>query len=122
MQTRGSSRAGQLQCGLRRRGVGSSRRAGRSRQAQAGGVPRIVLAEGKKINLAVGAQWHSEKKEKKGRFGVGAGLRGQTLDRPPILRGSVGPVWAFLLTVKLLGFLVNSETRHTEGANNQISE
>ena len=26
--------------------------------------------------------------------------------------------WAFLL----LGFLVNSETRHTEGANNQISE
>ena len=50
-----------------------------------------LLAEGKKINLAVGAQWHAEKKEKKGRFGVGAGLRGQTLDRPPILRGSVGP-------------------------------
>ena len=105
MQTRGSSRAGQLQCGLRRRGAGSSRRAGRRRQAQAGGVPRIarglegkkinlvivLLAEGKKINLAVGAQWHSKKKEKKGRFGVGAGLRGQTLDRPPILRGSVGP-------------------------------
>ena len=53
--------------------------------------PLLVLAEGKKINLAVGAQWHSKKKEKKGRFGVGAGLRGQTLDRPPILRGSVGP-------------------------------
>ena len=90
MQTRGSSRAGQLQCGLRRRGAGSSRRAGRCRQAQAGGVPRIVLAEGKKINLA----WCPvalEKKERKGRFGVGAGLRGQTLDRPPILRGSVGP-------------------------------
>ena len=65
MQTRGSSRAGQLQCGLRRRGAGSSRRAGRSRQAQAGGVPRIVLAEGKKINLA----WCPvalEKKRKKG--------------------------------------------------------
>ena len=28
---------------------------------------------------------------KKGRFGVGAGLRGQTLDRPLILGGSVGP-------------------------------
>ena len=42
MQTRGSSRAGQLQCGLRRRGAGSSRRAGRRRQAQAGGVPRIA--------------------------------------------------------------------------------
>jgi len=26
-----------------------------------------------------------------GRFGVGAELRGQILDRPPILRGSVGP-------------------------------
>ena len=67
--------------------------AGRRRRAvcqgsRAGGVPR--MAEGKKINLAVGAQWHSEKKEKKGRFGVGAGLRGQTLDRPPILRRSVG--------------------------------
>ena len=80
MQTRGSSRAGQLQCGLRRRGAGSSRRAGRRRQAQAGGVPRIarglegkkinlvivLLAEGKKINLAVGAQWHSKKKKKEG--------------------------------------------------------
>ena len=79
MQTRGSSRAGQLQCGLRRRGAGSSRRAGRCRQAQAGGVPRIarglegkkinlvivLLAEGKKINLAVGAQWHSKKKKRR---------------------------------------------------------
>ena len=33
VQTRGSSRAGQLQCGLRRRGAGSSRLAGRLRQA-----------------------------------------------------------------------------------------
>ena len=31
------------------------------------------------------------KKRKKGRFGVGAELRGQILDRPPILGGSVGP-------------------------------
>ena len=30
-------------------------------------------------------------KKEKGRFGVGAELRGQVLDRPPILRGSVGP-------------------------------
>ena len=28
--------------------------------------PLLVLAEGKKINLAVGAQWHSEKKRKEG--------------------------------------------------------
>ena len=34
--------------------------------------------------------WHSRKKIK-GRFGVGAGLRGQIPDRPPILGGSVGP-------------------------------
>ena len=54
MQTRGSSRAGQLQCGLRRRGAGSGRRAGRRRQAQAGGVPRIARGlEGKKINLVI---------------------------------------------------------------------
>jgi len=32
--------------------------------------------------------WH---KKEKGRFGVGAGLRGQILDRPPILRGPGGP-------------------------------
>jgi hypothetical protein len=31
------------------------------------------------------------KRKKKGRFGVGAELRGQVLDRPPIRRGSVGP-------------------------------
>ena len=33
------------------------------------------------------------------------------------------PIWAFLfsdLGFLDLGFLVNSETRHTEGANNQI--
>ena len=54
VQTRGSSRAGQLQCGLRRRGAGSSRLAGRRRQAQAGGVPRIARGlEGKKINLVI---------------------------------------------------------------------
>ncbi len=33
----------------------------------------------------------SKRKKRKGRFGVGAGLRGQVLDRPLILRGSVGP-------------------------------
>jgi hypothetical protein len=32
-----------------------------------------------------------KKEKEKGRFGVGAELRGQVLDRPPILRGSVGP-------------------------------
>ena len=31
------------------------------------------------------------KEKEKGRFGVGAELRGQILDRPPIRRGSVGP-------------------------------
>jgi hypothetical protein len=44
----------------------------------------------------------SKRKKRKGRFGVGAGLRGQVLDRPLILRGF------------LLGFLVNSETGHSE--------
>jgi hypothetical protein len=41
-------------------------------------------------SLADGAQL-AHTKEKKGRFGVGAELRGQILDRPPILRGSVRP-------------------------------
>ena len=100
MQTRGSSRAGQLQCGLRRRGAGSSRRAGRGRQAQAGGVPRIarglegkkinlvivLLAEGKKINLAVGAQWHSKKKKRRAGSELGRGFE----VRPSIGRRSSG--------------------------------
>jgi len=33
----------------------------------------------------------AQTKKEKGRFGVGAGLRGQIPDRPPILKGSVGP-------------------------------
>ena len=100
VQTRGSSRAGQLQCGLRRRGAGSSRRAGRGRQAQAGGVPRIarglegkkinlvivLLAEGKKINLAVGAQWHSKKRKKRAGSELGRGFE----VRPSIGRRSSG--------------------------------
>jgi len=39
-------------------------------------------------SLADGAQLAQKEK---GRFGVGAGLRGQIPDRPPILKGSVGP-------------------------------
>ena len=62
-------------------------------------MPRIARGlEGKKINLVIVLLAEGKKKEKKrkrkekkGRFGVGAGLRGQILDRPPILRGSVGP-------------------------------
>ena len=97
-----------------------------------------ATARGKKINLIIAVaragegqqiprpspmvpSWHTKKE--KGRFGVGAGLRGQIPDRPPILKGSVGPskaplayrptssrpsqqgrrshtFWAFLLTVK----------------------
>ena len=79
--------------------------------------------------------WH--KKKKKGRFGVGAGLRGQIPDRPPILGGSVGPDKArslivlvlpslaagpsihlrsgsYAAGVEILGLFVNSETRHRE--------
>ena len=41
------------------------------------------------------------KKKEKGRFGVGAGLRGQILDRPPILGGSVGPSKAPLAYIVL---------------------
>ena len=41
-------------------------------------------------SLADGAQL-AQKRKRKGRFGVGAGLRGQVPDRPLILRGSVGP-------------------------------
>ena len=37
-------------------------------------------------SLADGAQL-AQKRKRKGRFGVGAGLRGQVPDRPPILRG-----------------------------------
>ena len=54
---------------------------------------------------------------------------GATGDNGPPIRQGAGTqavhvlrarlFWAFLLN---LGFLVNSETRHTEGANNQISE
>jgi hypothetical protein len=47
-------------------------------------------AEGHDFSLADSAQL-AQKKKKKGRFGVGAGLRGQIPDRPPILKGSVGP-------------------------------
>ena len=51
MQTRGSSRAGQLQCGLRRRGAGSSRLAGRLRRAVCQGSR--AGSEGEKINLVI---------------------------------------------------------------------
>ena len=86
-----------------------------------------MLAEGKKINLAVGAQWQSKR--------VGSELGRGFEVKPSTGRRSSGDrsdrFWAFLLTVKrdtqkerttksVLGFLVNSETRHTEGANNQI--
>ena len=76
-------------------------------RTQAGSVPRIVrrLIEGKKstssspwLVLAKGnkslvpRRWCQVRpKKEKGRFGVGAQLRGQILDRLPILRGSVGP-------------------------------
>ena len=78
-------------------------------RARAGSVPRIArrLIEGKKINLIIAAARAGggqrvervprrgcpvgTKKRKNGRFGVGAGLRGQIPDRPPILKGSVGP-------------------------------
>jgi hypothetical protein len=77
-------------------------------RAQAGSVPRIARGlEGKKIGLVIAVaraprlramtfpspivpSWH-KKRKKRGRFGVGAGLRGQIPDRPPILEGSVGP-------------------------------
>jgi hypothetical protein len=65
-----------------------------------------ATARGEKINLIIAVaragegqqiprpspmvpSWHTKKE--KGRFGVGAGLRGQILDRPPILKRSVGP-------------------------------
>ena len=90
--------------------VASQAGSGRLRQAQAGSGGRCakdraqgLLAEGKKINLAVGAQWHSKKKKKRAGSELGRGFE---------VRPSSG----------FLGFLVNSETRHTEGANNQISE
>ena len=85
------------------------RRAGARERAQAGSVPRIARwLEGKKLGLIIAvaraprrramtfpSPIHSaqlaQKKKKKGRFGVGAGLRGQIPDRPPILEGSVGP-------------------------------
>ena len=97
-------------------GPGSARQG-----ARAGGqcAKDSATARGKKINLIIAVaragegqqiprpspmvpSWH--KKKEKGRFGVGAGLRGQIPDRPPILKGLVGH----------LGFLVNSETRHRE--------
>ncbi len=51
-------------------------------------------------SLADGAQLAHTKKEK-GRFGVGAGLRGQIPDRSPILKGSVGPSKAPLFPARL---------------------
>jgi hypothetical protein len=81
--------------------AGGGARIARSRSPQAGSVPRIARRRaacqgsraggGRKINLAVWCPVALKKKKEKGRFGVGAGLRGQILDRPPILRGSVGP-------------------------------
>jgi len=84
-------------------GPGSARQG-----ARAGGqcAKDSATARGKKINLIIAVaragegqqiprpspmvpSWH--KKKEKGRFGVGAGLRGQIPDRPPILKGSVGP-------------------------------
>jgi hypothetical protein len=97
-----------------RKGQGRGARAGGSgrhrarERAQAGSVPRIARGlEGKKIGLVIAVaraprlramtfpspivpSWH-KKRKKRGRFGVGAGLRGQIPDRPPILEGSVGP-------------------------------
>jgi hypothetical protein len=52
--------------------------------------PWLVLAKGNKS--LVPRRWCQVRpKKEKGRFGVGAQLRGQILDRLPILRGSVGP-------------------------------
>jgi len=86
-------------------GPGSARQG-----ARAGGqcAKDSATARGEKINLIIAVaraaagegqqiprpspmvpSWH--KKKEKGRFGVGAGLRGQIPDRPPILKGSVGP-------------------------------
>jgi hypothetical protein len=65
---------------------------GKTKNKKTSSSPWLVPAKGNKS--LVPRRWcpvGTKKKKEKGRFGVGAGLRGQILDRPPILRGPVGP-------------------------------
>ena len=115
MQTRGSSRAGQLQCGLRRRGAGKGARVQVASQAQAPGrLGRAVCqgsragSEGKKINLVIAVARAKDCARARGE--KDKPLLGFLVNSETRHRGSV--CWAFLLTVK----------RDTGGANNQVSE